>query len=232
MSYISVAVVILMLSWVSSDLIPGDMNSKWRPNNVLMSNIDNYYRMLALKTSDVDNRRKRFVSVISQAYMYYVASDEMDRVKRVQESVAKTKQDLNKPTDAIAGQARAYLIILKTPIDQPINDIKASCPPKAKQKDCLEALKKYHKANRASCKEYDRNLRLYDKYIEYVTDPEFTDFVTDIFAVSDNGDKAALAYFTYVMLIEYPEAVEKGREAYKMRANTTFPCNVYNLPLF
>ncbi|KPJ18001.1 hypothetical protein RR48_02772 [Papilio machaon] len=223
MSYISVAVVILMVSWVSSDLISGDMNSKWRPNNVLISNIDNYYKMLAIKTSDVDNRRKRFVSIISQAYMYFVASDEEDRVKRVQEAVAKTKQDLKKPTDAIAGQTRAYLIILKTPIDQPINDIKVSCPPQAKQMDCLKALKKYQQANKASCKEYDRNLRLYDKYVEYITDPEFNNFVADIIKVSDNGDKAALAFFTYVMLIEYPEVEEKGREAYNLRANTTYP---------
>ncbi|XP_013168628.1 PREDICTED: uncharacterized protein LOC106118514 [Papilio xuthus] len=232
MSWISLLVTILSLYLVTCEVMVDDRNSKWRENNELLKNVDGYYNKLARRTTDVTNKQKRFMSVLSLALSYNALSDMPTSLQRVQEAVTWTRAQLYKPADALGGETAASLALLRAAIDQPINDIKASCLPNTEEEECLRKLRMYREVNFEQCFEYDRNLELYEKAKNFFNDPQFIDFYKDITEISDNDDEVALSYFINIALVKFPNLIEKGRDILRTRAYTNYPCNSLNLPLY
>ncbi|KPJ17996.1 hypothetical protein RR48_02767 [Papilio machaon] len=147
----------------------------------------------ARRTTDVSNKRKRFISVLSLALSYNALSDIPTTLQRVQEAVTRTRAQLNKTADAIGGETSASLALIRAAIDQPINDIKVSCLPNTEEDECMHKLKMYREKNYEHCFEYDRNLELYEKSKEYFNNPQLIDFYKDITEISDSNDEVALS---------------------------------------
>lgn len=115
---------------------------------------------------------------------------------------------------------------------QQINDIKASCSPDTEETECLDKLQKHQDKNEAHCGQYCRNLAMYKTSKTFYTSPEYADFFNDIKKIANNEDLVALSFFTNSMLVDYPSLARKWQNVYQLLTNTTYPCNVGNLPFF
>ncbi|CAK1601310.1 unnamed protein product [Parnassius mnemosyne] len=205
----------------------GFRNSVWQPNNVLIKLLNFFYDSIALTSSDRCFLQRRFVSVVAFAKSILVSRNSTCLENIVKIAKVETEKQLDKPDSALAGPFRGIIDRLLTVIDQPINDVLASCKPDTFEKECQITLQNYRTKNEKICKGYYKNVEVYNRAMNWANREDSIDYIEELTQKSNRKlkDIEALNFFEIAATKKYKNALEELRNIFMQVKNDIFNCN-------
>ncbi|CAG5058862.1 unnamed protein product [Parnassius apollo] len=202
-------------------------NSVWQPNNVLIKLLNFFYDSIALTSADTCFPQRRFVSVITFAKTILVSRNSTNFAGSIEIAKIETEKQLNKPAAPLAGPFRGIIDRLLNVIDQPINDVLASCKPETYDEECQIMLKHYRTRHEKQCKGYYKNVEVYNSITNWANQEDTIDYIEELTRRSNRkeSDTEALDFFENAATKKYRNVYKEFRDIFMQVKNDFFNCN-------
>ncbi|KPJ03911.1 hypothetical protein RR46_01863 [Papilio xuthus] len=168
-------------------VVPEDLNTKWRPADVVEQVAHDFYQSLALGPEDNGDIEKRFVSVYSHTLFLYIASNKTDETDRIKDAAHRTRNKLDSSADQLAGPIRALISLAMLIIEGPLTDVQVACPYYVRQHECKEILSKLQADKIKQCAGYKDNIELYNRATSLINSCGMENLLEELATESNKG---------------------------------------------
>ncbi|XP_013168721.1 PREDICTED: uncharacterized protein LOC106118597 [Papilio xuthus] len=210
-------------------VVPEDLNTKWRPADVVEQVAHDFYQSLALGPEDNGDIEKRFVSVYSHTLFLYIASNKTDETDRIKDAAHRTRNKLDSSADQLAGPIRALISLAMLIIEGPLTDVQVACPYYVRQHECKEILSKLQADKIKQCAGYKDNIELYNRATSLINSCGMENLLEELATESNKGgDMEAINLFTDFASIKYASTIRSFRNIMQSVKNIHTSCHVFS----